>query len=250
MRVVGGWWERFTRGNTLLVVVPPPNLALVTPFLNLKSSTNNLAPFLVDVGDSSGAPSWSVRCNLSSWEIFARRPVVTLSPTLLVTVWYCGCGIVGRSVVLWVHISSGHTSTNQRFGHLPQNTIALPGYLGLVKIFSKCCFPSFWGAILIIADCNQDGRSPTPPLLATVHTKPHLCLMMYLSSFCSNSQADGKAGQTDRREVNFSDSPCPPTLTSPAQIVCTARHNLWNTVPSLLQIEKDYPPPLPPNWWL
>ena len=124
---------------------------------------------------------------------------------------------MGRCVVLLVHISSGHTSTNQRFGHLPQNTIALPGYLGLVKIFSKCCFSSFLGTILIIADCNQGGRSPTPPLLATVRTKPHLCLMMYLSSFCSNSQADGKAGQTDRREVNFSDSPLPPNphLTCP-----------------------------------
>ena len=145
---------------------------------------------------------------------------MTLSATLLVTVWYCGCmwvrysgslcGIVGAHIkrshqhkpTVWSSPSEYHRSAWLSWAR---------------KNIQQMLLFYFFGAILIIADCNQDGRSPTPPLLATVHTKPHLCLMMYLSSFCSNSQADGKAGQTDRREVNFSDSPLPPNphLTCP-----------------------------------
>ena len=119
---LGGWARKVYEGQHPPLVVPPPCLALVTPFLNLKSSptpTSNLAPFLVDVGDSSVPSSWSaVRCNLSSWEIFARRAVVTpllLLPTL-VTVgtprWHC----TGDQCTGLDRVSSGHT-TNQRFGH-------------------------------------------------------------------------------------------------------------------------------------
>ena len=133
MRARAGWRERFTRGNTLkswfLPLVLPSLLPLPSSTLNLHPTlpqpTNILAPFLVDVGDSSVPPSWSVRCNLSSWEIFARRPVVTLlsSATLyqqLVTVWQC------------VQCAGRHTYqavTPQTNGLvIPQHTMALPGW--------------------------------------------------------------------------------------------------------------------------
>ena len=52
--------------------------------------------------------------------------------------------------------------------------------------------------------------------------------VLELLLFQQAAQGDVKAGgrQTQSKEVNFSDNPSSPTLTLPAQIVCSARHNL------------------------
>ena len=158
MRAWAAWRERFTRGNTLHSWFLP----LVLPSLLPPSSTLNLTHPNQHLGS---IPCSCRRFICSPFLVCQVQPLILrdlckkascdpLRHSAGHCVGACGCGIVGRSVVLWVHISSGHTSTNQRFGHLPQNTIALPGYLGLVKIFSKCCFPSFWG--------NFDNRRLQP----------------------------------------------------------------------------------------
>ena len=63
------------------------------------------------------------------------------------------------------------------------------GNLGLRTIFIKCniFILSTRFAISATTFCNWSGKSPQP-LLATVLTKPHLWLMMYLSCFCSTRQ--------------------------------------------------------------
>ena len=127
----------------------------------------------------------------------------------------------------------------KRSHHKPtvRSSLSIPwhclGNLGLRTIFIKCniFILSTRFAISATTFCNGSGKSPQP-LLATVLTKPHLWLMMYLGCFCFKRQrADGKAGarQTEQRgellRLTLATPPSPhlPKLSAPPVTICEIR---------------------------
>lgn len=145
----------------------------------------------------------------------------------------------------------------KRSHHKPtvRSSLSIPWHclanLGLGTIFIKCkCNLYSFNLFAISANhfCNWSGKSPQP-LLATVRTKPHLWLMMYLGCFCFKRQrADGKAGarQTEQRgellRLTLATPPSPhlPKLSAPPVTIC----EIWFS--SFCKEREKHYTPLPP----